>query len=189
MSKRSLTIFLIVAAVIVLGAVVLLTGNVNNVSAEPFLEKYGLQGLTTQEVVAKLDGVTSEPAELRSSITGTELILSDASATVKLALPEDLFYLSFAPYISTTHPCGTHSLASCRGELVGKQVHVNIIDESGKIIADADMTTQQNGFVGIWLPRDINATLTVTYEGKTAQAPIATFATSDTCLTTPLKLS
>jgi hypothetical protein len=68
-------------------------------------------------------------------------------------------------------------------------VHATITDEKGAVLLDENVQTMDNGFVGVWLPKDINANIQVTYNGKTATAPISTFATSDTCLTTPLKLN
>ena len=68
-------------------------------------------------------------------------------------------------------------------------VHVLITDSQGKVIIDEDMETMDNGFIGVWLPRDVNLNLTATYNGKVASAPISTFAESETCLTTPLKLN
>jgi len=153
------------------------------------LQKYGLTGLDTMAVVNKLDSSVTEPKELLSSITGEALILKDGKTTVQLPLPDDKFYLSFAPYENTVHPCGTHSLASCRGELMNVPVHATILDDKGVLILDETVQTMANGFVGVWLPRNINANLQVAYNGKTASAPISTFANSDTCLTTPLKLN
>jgi len=101
-----------------------------------------------------------------------------------LALPEDKFYLSFAPYITQTHPCGTHSLSSCQGELVNQTVNVIITDGKGNVIINSDMTTMENGFVGVWLPRNMNATVEVLYNGLTAQTAFTTFSESNTCLTT-----
>jgi hypothetical protein len=108
---------------------------------------------------------------------------------VRFELPKDKFYLSFAPYINQTHPCGFHSLSSCQGELVNQQVHAVIKDSEGNEIVNSDLTTMENGFIGVWLPSDIKATVTVSYNGLVAQAPIATFADSETCLTTPLRLN
>ena len=153
------------------------------------LQKYGLTGLDTMAVVNKLDSSVTEPKELLSSITGEALILKDGKTTVQLPLPDDKFYLSFAPYENTVHPCGTHSLASCRGELMNVPVHATILDDKGVLILDETVQTMANGFVGVWLPRNINANLQVAYNGKTVTAPISTFANSDTCLTTPLKLN
>jgi len=42
----------------------------------------------------------------------------------------------------------------------------------------------ETGFVGVWLPRDITATINVLYDGMTAQASIDTTKGSNTCLTT-----
>lgn len=50
------------------------------------------------------------------------------------------------------------------------------------------MVTMDNGFIGVWLPVNVNANLKVAYNGKTAAADISTFANSNTCLTTLLKL-
>ena len=68
-------------------------------------------------------------------------------------------------------------------------VHATITDDKGAVILDETVQTMANGFVGVWLPKNINANLQVAYNGKTVTAPISTFANSDTCLTTPLKLN
>lgn len=56
------------------------------------------------------------------------------------------------------------------------------------MLVDANMVTMDNGFIGVWLPVNVNANLKVAYNGKTAAADISTFANSNTCLTTLLKL-
>ena len=91
--------------------------------------------------------------------------------------------------MTQSHPCGTHSLSSCQGELVNQEIHAVITDSEGKEIVNSDLTTMANGFVGVWLPRNIAGTVTVRYNGLVAQAPISTFAGSNTCLTTPLQLN
>ena len=154
-----------------------------------FLEKYNLAGLDVKAIVKELDSTIDEPKELSSSINGKFLTLQDGESKVELKVPEDSFYLSFAPYENSTHPCGFHSLSGCRSELVNVVVHVLITDSQGKVIIDEDMETMDNGFIGVWLPRDVNLNLTATYNGKVASAPISTFAESETCLTAPLKLN
>ena len=154
-----------------------------------FLEKYDLSGLDLEAIVKKLDSSIDEPKELSSSINGEYLTLQDGESKVVLEVPKDSFYLSFAPYENSTHPCGFHSLSGCRGELVNVLVHVTITDEKGVVILDDNLETMDNGFIGVWLPRDINANIQVAYNGKVATAPISTFANSETCLTTPLRLN
>lgn len=185
--SQRLIIFAVIALLVVAAGVYLL--NQNGKSAEAaFLEQHGLDGLSVEEVVARLDSTTADPEGLSASITSESLILNDGTREVKLALPEDKFYLSFAPYITNTHPCATHSLISCQGELVGEELQAVITGADGKEIVNSTFTTMENGFVGVWLPRNINATLTVNYNGMTAQAAINTSKGSNTCLT-ELKLN
>lgn len=189
MKQSSKRIFLIVLAGILIASWILF-GNRQTKQAEAvFLDKYGLSGLTVEEITNKLDSSTEDPAGLKASITGEYLALSDETTEVKLPLSADKFYLSFAPYISQTHPCGFHSLSSCRGELANTKVHALIKDSEGNELLNADITTMENGFVGVWLPRNIDATVTVSYNGLVASAPISTYADSETCLTTPLQLN
>ncbi|MCJ7696064.1 MAG: CueP family metal-binding protein [Anaerolineaceae bacterium] len=188
MKKKTILAIILIGVLVIAGTVVLgVTGTKNAQAA--FLEKYGLSGLDTKSIVRELDSRIDEPKELVSSITGESLTLRDGTSTVELDLPKDSFYLAFAPYENSTHPCGFHSPSSCRGELVNVLVHATITDEKGAVILDEDLETMDNGFVGVWLPKNINATIQVAYDGKVATAPISTFAASETCLTTPLKLN
>jgi hypothetical protein len=189
MKKPQGLIIAIIVAVIVITVGAFLVKKPVSQSNTAFLEKYGLNGLSVEEIVQKLDSSISDASGLRASITSDYLILSDASDEVRVALPKDKFYLSFAPYLSQTHPCGTHSLTSCQGELVNQQIHTVITDNAGKEIVNSDLTTMANGFVGVWLPRNIDGFVSVSYDGKVAQAPISTYAGSNTCLTTALQLN
>jgi hypothetical protein len=186
--SQFLVIAAIVAVIVIAGSVIQGKKPVNQAEAA-FLEKYGLAGLSVEEIVYKLDSTTSDPMGLSAGITSDYLVLMDDSNEVRLTLPKDKFYLSFAPYITQTHPCRTHSLASCQGELVNQEIHAVITDSEKKEIVNSDLTTMANGFVGVWLPSNIEGTVTVSYNGLIAQAPITTFAGSDTCLTTPLQLN
>lgn len=185
--SRRLLIFIIIAAfAITLGAIQI--NKSSNKTEAVFLEKYGMKGLSVEEIVYSLDSTKSDPGGLGASITSEHLVLFDNSEEIKLALPEDKFYLSFAPYINQTHPCATHSLSSCQGELVNQTVNVIITDGKGNEIVNSEMTTMENGFVGVWLPRNMNASIQVLYNGLSAQTSISTFSGSNTCLTT-LQLS
>lgn len=99
-------------------------------------------------------------------------------------MPEDEFYVSIAPYRSQTHECYFHSLTTCSGELANTDVHVTVVEAtSGETLLDETLTTYDNGFVGVWLPRGIDATLTVSAEGRTAKKAISTRPDDPTCLT------
>ncbi|MEZ5085417.1 MAG: CueP family metal-binding protein [Tessaracoccus sp.] len=114
---------------------------------------------------------TSSPRFGRTSL----LLTDDQQRETTIAMPEDEFYVSFAPYVSQTHDCHFHSLTTCVGELQNADVQVTVTDEaSGETLVDEALTTYDNGFLGVWLPRDIDGTLTVEYEGLTAEWPITT---------------
>lgn len=149
-----------------------------------FLAKHGLAGKTTEQMVEAIDASTqARPLPYNAGITSTELKLSDGTQQFSYPLG-DKFYLSFAPWLTQTHPCFNHSLSGCRGELANTPFDVKVTDKNGNVLVQKKMTSHANGFVGIWLPRDMEGTLEVSYQGKIASAPIATHQSSQTCLTT-----
>jgi hypothetical protein len=122
-----------------------------------------------------------------ASIRPNELLLRDGEGREEtLPMPADEFYVSFAPYVSRTHDCHFHSLTTCVGELQNAEVSVKITDDAtGEVLVDDSLTTFDNGFVGLWLPRGIDATVTVEHDGKTASSPITTKGDeAATCVTT-----
>ncbi|MFT3943678.1 MAG: CueP family metal-binding protein [Ancrocorticia sp.] len=164
------------------------TASTSNVLAE-----HGLADLSTKELIEKLDAlpVAERPTDFMASVRPDHLLIADASGVeTELPIEEDSFYLSFNPYVKTTHECYFHSLTTCRGELANKAIHVTITDNaSGEVLVDEDATTYDNGFYGVWLPKGIEATLTVTTDGLSGTAVVSTKNADDlTCLAT-LQLS
>lgn len=153
---------------------------------EDVLARYGLDGLTVSEMVEKLENQTNELSSLKASIDGTNLNLVINGETIAYSLPKDLFYLSFAPYINTSHRCGTHNLISCRGELVNTTFQVIVTDKDGNEILNQEVNSYENGFAGIWLPSNMEGSIRVSYNGLSSEALISTFAIDYTCLTTLL---
>lgn len=158
-----------------------------------FLNDHDLAGLDAPEIIERLDTMllADRPQDLMASIRPDEVLLTDAQEReVVLPMPEDRFYLSFAPYQSQTHDCYFHSLTTCTGELQNTNIHVTVVDnQTGETVVDETRRTYDNGFLGLWLPRDLDATLTVETNGLTASTPISTSTAEDpTCLTT-LQLS
>jgi len=166
------------------------TQSAANRAAQALLGRYGLAGRSTVEVVDALDRmpVAQRPSDLRASVRPGALEVSGPDTTVSMPIPADRFYLSIAPYVDSTHECFYHSLTTCKGELGGKEAHVLIKDDGGRVLVDEKGTTFGNGFVGFWLPRDIDATVAVTVGDRTATARIGTGEDDPTCLTT-LKLT
>ncbi len=149
-----------------------------------FLDQHGISGKTTEQMIETIDQSKQErPLAYSASVTGTELKLSDGQQQFSFPLG-DKFYLSFAPYINQTHPCFNHSLSGCRGELANTPFDVKITDKAGNVILQEKLTSYQNGFIGVWLPRNIEGTIEVSYQGLKATSPFATQAESQTCMTT-----
>ena len=153
------------------------------------LADQGLAGLDARAIVDKLDAIALDDraSDLMASIRPNELLLRDGEGREEtLPMPADEFYVSFAPYVSRTHDCHFHSLTTCVGELQNAEVSVKITDDAtGEVLVDDSLTTFDNGFVGLWLPRGIDATVTVEHDGKTASSPITTKGDdAATCVTT-----
>lgn len=155
---------------------------------DKILKQLGLENLEIKELVNNLDQRIDEPSNIGARITGDTLFLYDNEKEYSIDLPTDSFFVSIAPYINEVHPCTIHNLVTCRGEIYGQSMRIRVVDENNQIILDEDRTTQENGFIGLWLPKDINAMLKVDYNGLSVEYPISTYSESDTCITTPLKL-
>ncbi|QVK21846.1 CueP family metal-binding protein [Mycoplasmatota bacterium] len=77
-----------------------------------------------------------------------------------------------------------HSATGCRAELVEKRFEVIVKDSYGKEIFNNEVTSLRNGFFELWLPREIEGTITVNYNGLSSTSTISTFDGDLTCLTT-----
>ncbi|MCB7137332.1 CueP family metal-binding protein [Cellulosimicrobium marinum] len=153
------------------------------------LESHGLDGMDGPEIVEHLESipVAERPTDLMASVRGDTLLLTDADGDdeTTLDLPDDAFYLSVAPYVEQTHPCTFHSLTTCQGELGGQDVRVTVVDTAtGETLVDEDTRLEDNGFVGYWLPRDVEAQVRVEAQGRTGQTVVTTAVDDPTCLTT-----
>ncbi len=163
------------------------TASAANPDAEELLADRGLDGMDTVELIDHLDrlGGTDRPDDLFASVRPDQLVLVADDVETSVPIPEERFYLSIAPYVDRTHECFNHSLTTCTGELASTPVQVRIVDNStNEVLVDETATTFANGFVGFWLPRDIEADLEVSYDGKTARSDIGTGDDDPTCLTT-----
>lgn len=156
-------------------------------TTENWLADYDLDGLDGREITERLDAmpVTDRPEDLIASVEPHTLVLYDNSGSeTSISLPEDEFYLSIAPFIEQTHDCHFHSLTTCLGELANEEIEITVTDEADAVIVDETVRTYDNGFAGLWLPRDIEATLAVTQGERTATVPISTTEDAPTCITT-----
>lgn len=153
---------------------------------QDLLVSQGLAGMDARDIIDELDqqALADRPTDLIASVRTDQLILSDQSQEVALDLPENLTYVSIAPYLNQTHDCFYHSLTTCRGELGNEQIKVKITDEaSGEVLVNEETTTFDNGFVGFWLPDDAEGIIEVTYRGYAGTTEFATTDDGATCVT------
>lgn len=145
-----------------------------------------LEALSAVEIIDTLEAVpvAERTMEYTASVRPDRVILSDGSSETAVEIPDDLFYLSVAPYVDQTHECFFHSLTTCRGELGGATLDVTVTAEDGEVLVDETVQAADNGFVGLWLPRGIQATIEVSDGERSATADIATGADDPTCVTT-----
>jgi len=145
----------------------------------------GLAGKSGREIVEALDQLDSRrPLPVMGSVRYDEVILSDGTTEQSVPIEGDEFYLSLAPYETTTHDCHFHNVGTCQGELTGEDIHVTITTDDGEVLVDEEATTYANGFVGFWIPKDVAGTIVVTKDRKTAQSPFSSDAEGATCVTT-----
>ncbi|WP_029261677.1 MULTISPECIES: CueP family metal-binding protein [unclassified Microbacterium] len=163
------------------------TPDADPAAAQEILASHELAGLDVGEVIERLEAmpVADRPDRLLASVQPDALVLRDESGREsRLPMPRDTVYVSIAPFRERTHECHFHSLTTCLGELSDTEVRVSVTSEDGKTLVEETRPTEDNGFIGIWVPRDIEATLTVESEGLTGTVPLSTTSPDDrTCIT------
>ncbi|MHA6533599.1 CueP family metal-binding protein [Paenibacillus sp. BAC0078] len=149
-------------------------------------EKKETAALDTQSIKQMVSDFSSRSNTAESaSISSTQLIVENAGNSSTYDLPADEFFVSIAPYLDKTHPCATHNLVGCQGEMVGQEFSVTIEDSEGNSVLDKKtMKSQPNGFIDLWLPRDKTYHVTIEQDGKKAESELSTFEDNDTCVTT-----
>lgn len=148
---------------------------------------------SNMSAVELIDTLESTPvddrqASITASVLADRVLFTNGVVEEEYPLPDDLFYLSVAPYVSQTHDCFFHSPTTCLGELRSGEFDVTVVTDTGEILVDEPRTAADNGFIGLWLPSGLTATLTITGVQGTASATIGTGPEDPTCITT-LRLS
>lgn len=160
--------------------------DLGDVVSDPLLDALGVDGLTGRQIVDHLEAVplAERRVDVMASVRPRELVVSDTEREVAVPLPEDLFYVSLAPFRSVTHECFYHSLTTCRGELAGETLEVRITTTAGEVLLEGEVRTADNGFVGFWLPRGARGAIELGHEGRSATYEFTTDDDAPTCVTT-----
>ncbi len=182
---KKLTITFIILGVVFIGTLYF----INTQSNQSVYERYGIEDLSVEEMVLALDEQTLDGSIISAGILERSLVINTEEEENIYPVPEDKFYLSFAPYLDNTHPCHNHNLVTCQSELANETMEVTITDDAGDVYLDDEVTLLDNGFYGLWLPSDKDFTINVQYNGFSVETHFGTYENSGTCLTEALKLS
>jgi hypothetical protein len=102
---------------------------------------------------------------------------------VNIPLGNDEVAIAVAPYRMSTHPCSEHSVTGCSGELAKMEFSVMVTDAEGSVVLSETISTGDNGFFELWLPRDQTLELVVSSSLGTARRDVSTYIDSPTCIT------
>lgn len=165
---------------LIMFSVVLLTGCQENT-----LEKrINDLGETPLEIIETINEEYGQDRDYSVSIFDDKIVATSTEETVEIDLSNELFYVAIAPYYETTHTCLIHSATGCGGELREETFHVSIIANDGSVVVDKEVTSMKNGFFELWLPRDMEGTVTISHNDSTSIIEISTFSGDNTCITT-----
>jgi len=143
-----------------------------------------IKNLGIKEAVALANDWKFSKKEIISFITPKELTITFPDGRkVVTALPDDEMYVAVAPWINYTHSCSVHYLSSCQGELENKIFEISVKEKSDNLIFEGPVTSMKNGFFELWLPRDLELVVDISYDGKTAGIVLLTDNSCNTCFT------
>ncbi len=158
--------------------------NLNACSNQNSLTEVGLDGMSGKEILTGIADGSVTVDGFGVSVYDDELVVILENDRISVDMPEDEFYVSVAPYLNTTHECQFHSATGCRGEMKSESFFVEFIDNDGNVIISDNMTSLSNGFIDLWLPRNIEGTLTITQGDLSTSKIISTASGQPTCETT-----
>jgi len=144
-----------------------------------------LESADAAQSIAIANRMKGSEKKIKSFVNSQEVVFQFPGGEVrKVRLPEDRMMVAVAPYKNKTHDCATHYFSSCQAELVQQTFLVRAVDQEGNVLVDQPMTTLQNGFFELWLPRNRTIMLSVREGDLKAEGQIDTFSNSLTCVTT-----
>lgn len=142
-----------------------------------------LKDLTPQQALARANQWHSAGG-LQSHVTSEAIVFKFPDGQQSsVALPARQMVVAIAPYVNQTHPCKTHFMSGCQGELVNTPVRVLVKNQAGKTVMNKTVRTLPNGFFELWLDRNQTYRVFLKSGAKTTTGVLSTHAESDTCVT------
>lgn len=115
--------------VLILIMTVILTGCSDSSATERFGSK------DIKEII--YDYSVEETTDQLVYITPTQLVIKDIDdKEISYDVPKGEFLVSIAPFINQTHPCATHYIVGCQGELDNQDLDFYIEDMDGNLVYD-----------------------------------------------------
>jgi hypothetical protein len=147
-----------------------------------------VEGLNAREALALANEWKAKYPSVQTFVTTTAVNFTFSEENiVKIPLPKDQMVVAIAPYVEKTHPCEVHYMSGCQGELVDVPVQVLARSSDGTVLINDTLRTMDNGFIELWLPRNLEVDLSLSALDKLVEGSITTYKDSNTCVTT-LKL-
>ena len=144
-----------------------------------------INGLDARKAMELANTWGTTEKRVTSHVTSQQVVFEfETGKKATVPMLDAKMLVAFAPYVSKTHPCENHYMSGCQGELVEVPVKVYGTAADGAVVVDDTYTTMKNGFFELWLPRDIEVTLSIEGLGKKAIGKISTSKNSNTCITT-----
>jgi len=143
-----------------------------------------IRGLEAAEAIALANEWRMTHPEVGTTLRAdaVEFVLPGGEIA-SVPLPEATMVLAVAPYVTSTHPCQIHSILSCTGEMAGVPMWVHAETPDGNVLLDEPMTPMENGFLELWLPRDLEIDLTIQAGSLSVTGRVTTYPSSNTCIT------
>ncbi|MEX2442507.1 MAG: CueP family metal-binding protein [Alkalispirochaeta sp.] len=143
-----------------------------------------LRSATAQEALDIANRLRKDEPSIHTTLTAehVEFVFPDGR-NVGVPVDTSEMIVSVAPYRLRTHPCAIHSISGCQGDITDRPFEVAVYDRDGELVVNRTITTGDNGFFEIALPRDSEFLVSVESNLGRAERLVGTHADDPTCIT------
>lgn len=143
-----------------------------------------LRTATVEEALSLANRLRTDEPAINSALTAEHIEFTFPDGRrVGVPIGQSEMIVSIAPYRLKTHPCTIHSISGCQGELTVRTFDVEAYDTDGEVVFSGPITTGDNGFFELSLPRGSEFHVIVESNLGRAERMIGTSATDPTCIT------